>query len=418
MAAGGAYVLPMTERTDILVTGGGLGGLTLSLALARAGLSVRLVDVQPRAAQIREDFDGRSYALALASSRMLRALGLWGELAEDAQPIEEIRVADGRAGEAPSPLWMQFSADELEERPMGFLVEDRHLRRAALDAVAAHPRIRYLDGRRVLAQQTGPSGATVELDDGSRHGASLLVGADGRASGTASRAGIARRGRDYGQTALVCALSHERPHGGIAHQYFMPEGPLAILPLKGNRSSIVWTQPRATAAAVAALDDGGYLAALRPRFGDFLGGISLAGARWSYPLALSLAAALTAPRLALVGDAARAIHPIAGQGLNAGLRDIAALTEVVAEAHRRGEDIGAADVLARYARWRRFDNTALALATDGFNKLFSNDNPVLRTMRDIGMGAVTALPGLRRGFIREAAGLTGDLPRLMRGQPA
>jgi 2-octaprenyl-6-methoxyphenol hydroxylase len=243
------------------------------------------------------------------------------------------------------------------------------------------------------------------------------VGADGRRSGTAERAGIRRTGWDYGQTALVCAIAHERPHHGIAQQFFMPAGPLAILPLPGKRSSIVWSERTARAAEIAAMDDADYLDALRPAFGDFLGEITLAGHRYSYPLSLSIAERFVDTRLALVGDAAHGVHPIAGQGLNLGLRDVAALAEVLADARRRGEDIARAEVLARYQSWRRFDTAAMAVATDAFNRLFSNDNPALRVLRDAGMGVVQAVPGLRRMFIREAAGLTGDVPKLLRGRP-
>jgi len=243
------------------------------------------------------------------------------------------------------------------------------------------------------------------------------VGEDGRASGTAQRAGIRRIAWDYGQTALVCAIEHEKPHQGVAHQFFMPPGPLAILPLSGNRSSIVWSETSANATRINGLPEAEYIEVLKPRFGSFLGEISLAGARYTYPLGLSLATEMVAERVALVGDAAHGVHPIAGQGLNAGLRDVAALAEVIADAARRGEEIGNATVLGAYQQWRRFDNVTLALATDTFNRLFSNDNPVLRLARDVGMAAVNALPGLRRRFIREAAGLTGELPRLMQGRP-
>ena len=229
------------------------------------------------------------------------------------------------------------------------------------------------------------------------------------------RAGIKRTGWGYGQTAVVCAVKHEKPHGGIAHQFFMPGGPLAILPLTKDRSSIVWSETDAKAQALIAMSDDDFLAALRPAFGSFLGEISLIGARFSYPLGLTLANSFIADRMALIGDAAHGVHPIAGQGLNAGLRDVAALADVLERARARGEDIGGAQALGRYQQWRRFDTATLALATDTFNRLFSNDNPLLRAARDIGMGLVNSAPGLRRGFIREAAGLTGDLPRLMRG---
>jgi 2-octaprenyl-6-methoxyphenol hydroxylase len=299
---------------------------------------------------------------------------------------------------------------------MGHMVEDRVLRPALLTAIGGAG-VRHLAGETVVAQAVDDLGAVLELASGATIRARLIIGADGRASPTARRAGITRNGRDYGQTALVCAVEHDLPHEGTAWQLFLPHGPLAILPLTGNRSSIVWSETTAEAARIAALDDAGYLEELRPRFGDFLGEIRLAGARFSYPLILTLANSFIAKRLALVGDAAHGVHPIAGQGLNLGLRDVAALTEVLTHARRRGDDIGSAITLAGYQRWRRFDTTTLALGMDAVYRLFSNDNPVLRLGRDLGLGAVGALPGLRRRFIREAAGLTGDLPRLMAGHP-
>ncbi len=406
----------MENLRDILVVGGGLNGTTLALACARAGLTVTLVE--PRPADLRADdrFDGRSYALALASARLLMAVGLWPALRDHAQPIEGIRVADGRPGERPSALALAFDAAEIEDRPMGYMVEDRHLRRALLGAVAAEPRIVAVTAR-VEAQAVDDTGAEVRLSTGHAERARVIVGADGRGSGTAARAGIRTMGWSYGQTALVCALDHDRPHGGIARQVFLPAGPLAVLPLTGNRASIVWSETAATAARVQALDDADYLTVLRARLGNVLGEVRLAGDRYTYPLSLSLAQSFVAPRVALLGDAAHGVHPIAGQGLNAGLKDVAALAEVLALAARRGEDIGRPDVLARYQRWRRFDATTLAIATDGFNRLFSNDNPVVRGLRDAGLAAVNALPGLRRGFLREAAGLTGDVPRLLAGRP-
>ena len=329
----------------------------------------------------------------------------------------EIKVTDGRVGEGPSPFFMHFDHAEIEEGPMGHMIEDRYLRRAIMDKAVGTEGIQLLDDHEVTGQTTDSCGVTLTLASGKLLRARLCVGADGRGSGVARRAGIKRTGWTYGQTALVCALHHEHPHGGVAHQFFMPPGPLAILPLTGNRSSIVWSETDANAARIHALPDDAYLDILRPRFGDFLGEISLAGARYTYPLSLSLAHNMVADRVALVGDSAHGVHPIAGQGLNAGFRDISALCEVIVDAQRRGEDFGGAVSLARYQEWRRFDNTALALATDSFNRLFSNDNPLARIARDIGMGVINALPGLRRGFIREAAGLTGELPRLMRGTP-
>ena len=420
------------DRVDVIIAGGGLNGTALALALGKAGLRVALVDPRPgwSVAQVPgrdtgagggpEDADrrdaGRAYALAAASKRMLDVLGVWPQVARDAQPILGIRTSDGRPGEGASPLHMAFAHGEIEEGPMGFMVEDRHLGAALRAALADAPGVEAIAGDAVADHEAGPGVVTVTLRSGRRIAAALVVAAEGRGSPTARRAGIVWRGWSYGQTALVATVAHERPHGGVAHQLFLPAGPLAILPLTGDRASIVWTERDATAAAGVALDDAGFLAALRPRFGDFLGQISLAGPRHAYPLALALAEDYVAPRLALVGDAAHGVHPIAGQGLNLGLRDVAALAEVLADARRRGEDVGAPDVLLRYRRWRRFDATTLALGMDAVNRLFSNDLPGLRLARDLGMAAVGRLPGLRRAFIREAAGLTGDLPRLLAGR--
>ncbi len=402
---------------DIVIAGAALNGSALALALAGAGFRVAMVDPVPPATQEAEGFDGRGYALALTSQRLLEAIGIWPEVAEHAQPILQIKVSDGRAGEGPSPFVLEFHHGEIEEGPMGYMAEDRFLRRAMFTAIEASDSIELISGDSVTAHEAGPAGVQVELASGRVLSGALLVGCDGRRSATAQRSGIRRMGWDYGQTALVCAVTHEKPHHGIAHQFFMPPGPLAILPLPGNISSIVWTESHEEAVRIQALGDADYLEALRPRFGDFLGEIGLAGARFTYPLNLTLANAYVAERVALVGDAAHGVHPIAGQGLNAGLKDVAALVEVLALARRRGEDIGRLDVLERYQQWRRFDVATLAVATDAINRLFSNDNSLLRLGRDLGLGLVNALPDLRRAFIREAAGLTGELPKLLQGRP-
>ena len=406
----------MVADTDILIIGGGLNGPALALALAQGGLRVTVVDARPAQARGEAGFDGRAYALALASVRALSALGLWVDLAPKAQPILGIRASQGQAGQGAFPLFLGFDHSEIEEGPMGQMIEDRHLYRAFLSAMEADERITLISGARVVGHSAGATAAEVLLDDGRRLSARLLVACDGRDSPTAARAGIRRWGWDYGQTALVCALAHERPHDGIAHQFFMPPGPLAILPLPGNRCSIVWSEASASAEAIQRLDDTGYLAVLRPRFGDFLGEIRLEGARFAYPLKLTIAERFIAERLALVGDAAHGVHPIAGQGLNLGLRDVAALAEVVIEAARRGEDIASPLVLERYQQWRRFDTVKMALGMDAVNRLFSNANPVLELARGLGLGAVNALPGLRRFFIREAAGLNAAEPRLLQGR--
>jgi 2-octaprenyl-6-methoxyphenol hydroxylase len=403
---------------DVLIAGGGLNGPALALALAGGGLRVAVIDARPAAARAEAGFDGRAYALAIASKRLLQAVGVWPAVAERSQPILKIKASDGHAGQGPAPFFLTFDAGEIEEGPMGFMLEDRFLYAAFLDAMAAAPGITLLSGETVVAQEAGPVGVSVTLGSGRVLSGRVLVGCDGRGSGVAARAGIRRQGWGYGQTALVTAIRHARDHEGCAQQFFMPSGPLAILPLPGgHHSSIVWSETDARAAEIQALDDAAYLAALRPRFGDFLGEIALAGVRFTYPLSLSLAERFVAPRVALVGDAAHGVHPVAGQGLNLGLRDVGALAEVLVNAARRGEDIGSPVALEEYQRWRRFDSTALALGMDAVTRLFSNDNPVLRLGRDLGLGLVNALPGLRRRFIRQAAGLEGELPRLLQGKP-
>jgi len=411
--AGLSILRGMSEMSDILIVGGGLNGPALALALAQGGRRVTVIDALPEKVRKNAAFDGRGYALALASVRLLRRIGVWERVEDHAQPMLEIKVSDGRAGEGPSPFFLHFDHAEIEEGPMGHMIEDRFLRRALLEAMGEDERITQITDS-VSAQEVDARGVTLTLASGKSVSGRMVVGCDGRASGTASRAGIRRTGWGYGQTALVAAVAHELPHYGVAHQFFMPPGPLAILPLPGNVSSIVWSESEATAASFAALSDAEFMEVLRPRFGDFLGQISLKGKRYTYPLGLTIANSFVAERLALVGDAAHGMHPIAGQGLNAGLRDVGALAQVLGEAARRGEDFAAPDVLARYQQWRRFDTATLAAVTDATNRLFSNDNPLLRLGRDIGMGVLGAMPGLRRGFIREAAGLTGDLPELMR----
>lgn len=403
----------MTYDSDILIAGGGLNGPALALGLAQAGFNVTMVDTRPENARAGDNFDGRGYALALASKRLLNAIGIWKRVDQNAQPMLEIKVTDGRADEGPAPFFLHFDHAEIEEGPMGFMLEDRFLYRAFLDAVSEEERITKISEDSAVSQVVDATGVRVTLASGKTLRTRLLVGCDGRQSGVAQRAQIKRTGWDYGQTALVCAISHEKPHGGVAHQFFMPPGPLAILPLPGNMSSIVWSETNKNAAFINGLSDEDYMQVLRPRFGDFLGKIELAGARFSYPLNLTVANHFVADRVALVGDAAHGMHPIAGQGLNAGLRDVAALVEILTQANQRGEDFAALQVLERYQEWRRFDTHALVAATDLTNKLFSNDNPILRFGRDLGMGLVNATPSLRRTFMREAAGLTGELPKMM-----
>ena len=400
-------------RTDMIVIGGGLIGPALALALARPGFRVAIVDRVAAERRAEPDFDGRAYAIAFGSARLLQALGVWGAVEDKAQEIRDIHVDEGISGGVPI---LHFDPRELDEGRVGWIVEDRWLRGALLTSLDQAEGITQLAPVEVARIDYDSTGATVRLADGRMLSAPLIVACDGRRSPTAEAVGIRRLRWGYAQTGLVNAIAHELPHEGLAHQSFFPGGPFAVLPLPGNRSSLVWSERTAEAERLQALDDAAFTAEIAARIGPRLGRIELAGRRWAYPLDLTLAERYIAPRLALAGDAAHGVHPIAGQGLNIGLRDVAALAEVLVEAARIGEDIGAANVLERYQRWRRFDATALALGMDALNRLFSNDNPTVKLARDTGLSAVNRIGGLRRAFMREAAGVEGDVPRLLRGQ--
>lgn len=397
---------------DVLIVGGGPVGGTLACALAAAGMEVIAVDHADPAAGLDTGFDGRASSIALGSQRILDALGLWAGMEPHAAPIRHIRVSEGE-----SPLFLHYDERDTGGTPFGYMVENRFIRKALFDRVPTLEAVRFLAPARVDGVERSASGVEARLADGRRISARLIVGADGRASGVRAGAGIRVTGWPYRQTAIVCTVAHERPHDSVAHEHFLPTGPFAVLPLLGNRSSIVWTERKDLAPGIMALDDAEFLAELERRFGDYLGRLKVVGPRWSYPLSLQHAETAIALRLALVGDAAHAMHPIAGQGLNMGLRDVAALSEVLAEARRLGLDIGADTVLERFQRWRRFDNTLMLAMTDGLNRLFSNTIGPVRLARGIGLAAVNRMPPLKRLFVRSAMGLAGDLPRLMQGAP-
>jgi 2-octaprenyl-6-methoxyphenol hydroxylase len=406
-----------TVQKDVVIAGGGMVGLTLALALAQGGLEVALADPLTRAQMEDESFDGRVAALAFASVRMLIVLGVWERLAKDAQPISDILVNEGTLGQGPTPFSLHFDHREIGE-PLGHIVENRHIRQALFAAVAAEQRITFFPGASATALAIGEDRAVLTLSDGNRIAARLAIAAEGRDSPLREAQGIGTVGWDYGQTGIVTTVAHEHPHKGVAYEQFLPTGPFAILPMTGNRASLVWTEQTSEAARIVALPQDGFTAELIKRFGNHLGEVAPIGPRWSYPLKLHLARGYVKDRFALAGDAAHTIHPLAGQGLNLGLKDVAALAETVLDAARLGLDYGRLDVLKRYERWRRFDSFALAAVTDSLNRLFSNDFPPLRWARDLGLGAVDRIPPLRRFFMRHAGGDLGTLPRLLKGEAA
>ena len=399
-------------RADVLIIGGGMVGATLAVALAEIPMDVIAVDRQGPADALDAEFDGRASAIALASRRLFDGLGLWQGMEGDAAPIRHIRVSEGA-----SPLFLHYDHREAGAGPFGYMVENRMIRAALARRLGGLERVRIVAPAGIASVQRDSGGCRAHLADGRTINASLVVGSDGRNSQTRADAGIGVTRWSYPQAGIVCTVAHEKPHDAVAHERFLPAGPFAILPLAGNRSSIVWTEEPDLARAIMALDDEGFLAELSDRFGDFLGAVEVVGPRWSYPLSLSFAKTTIGRRLALVGDAAHGMHPIAGQGLNMGLRDVAALSEVLADARRLGLDAGDASALEDYERWRRFDNSLMLAATDGLNRLFSTRARPLRLIRDLGLAAVNRMVPLKKIFMANAMGLAGDLPRLMRGEP-
>jgi 2-octaprenyl-6-methoxyphenol hydroxylase len=404
------------KQTDIIVCGGGMVGLTLALAAAQGGLAVTVVDALAPAASLAPEFDGRVSALAYASVRMMQALGVWPKLEAQDQPIHEILVTDGQANGPASPFSLHFDSQEAGIPTLGHIAENRHIRAALYDALPDS--VVLIAPATVTRLETRPGHVIAHLSNGEQIQASLAVAADGRDSQLRAAAGIGVVGWSYPQTGIVATVAHERPHNGVAYEHFLPSGPFAILPMTGNRSSLVWTERADLAPAMLALDEEGFNAQVAKRFGDHLGATRVEGGRWSYPLHFHLARDFVRPRFALAGDCAHGIHPIAGQGLNLGLKDAAALAEVLLDAGRLGRDIGALDTLKRYERWRRFDSFALAASTDALNRLFSNDIAPLRHIRDLGLGLVDAIGPARRFFMRHAGGDIGKLPRLMKGEAA
>lgn len=401
------------KKTEILIGGGGLAGLALAIALRqRLGSAFAVTVADP--AFGRPSRDARASAIAAAARRLFETMDVWRSVEANAQPILDMVVTDSKLDDALRPTFLNFDGEIAPGEPFAHMIENPPLI-AALTQRAKDIGVELLP-LGVTSFENNPGHIAVTLSNGETLNAKLLVAADGARSAIREQAGIKSFGWSYGQSGIVTTIAHERDHNGRAEEHFLPAGPFAILPLKGKRSSIVWTEDEKEAERIVALPDAQFHAEVERRFGLHLGDIEIVGPRRAYPLGLSVARSFIAERVALVGDAAHIIHPIAGQGLNMGLRDIAALAESVVDAVRLGLDPGSTSVLDRYQRWRRFDTMAMGVATDGLNRLFSNSSDVLRLARDVGLGLVDRLPVLKEFFIREAAGVTGEVPKLLRGE--
>ncbi|MCA6111446.1 ubiquinone biosynthesis hydroxylase [Bradyrhizobium cenepequi] len=404
----------MSAQRGIVICGGAFAGLALALAVRQGlGTEIPVIVTDPALGQ-RPSRDPRATAIVAACRRLFEAIGIWGEIAETTQPILDMVVTDSRLDDATRPAFLTFAGDVEPGEPFAHMVENRLL----IDALVARTEAAGIDLRATAVSnfEANADLVSVTLADGSVIEASLLVAADGARSKLRERAGIVTHGWDYDQSGIVVTVGHERDHQGRAEEHFLPAGPFAILPLKGKRSSLVWTENREEASRIVGLSEAEFHDELERRFGLHLGEVKALDKPRAFPLGYFVARSFIGERLALVGDAAHLIHPIAGQGLNMGLKDVAALAEVVVDAARLGIDLGQADVLERYQRWRRFDTMAMGVATNSLNFLFSNESTLLRTVRDVGLGVVDRLPPLKSLFIRQAAGLSGEVPRLLKGE--
>jgi len=404
----------MIRRFDVIVVGGALNGLAAALALGgfrvRRPLSVAIVDQADPYEKVAHVDDARASALTRSTRHMFEALGVWEHIQAHAQDMREIIVTDGK------PVLLQFGGVEVERSASACMIENHVLLEGLLKAVEQSPRLELVAGQAVTEQSLSPGLARLTLASGEQLTANLVVAADGGKSPIRQASHIEMVGWAYDQMGLVASFAHELPHQGRAEEHFTPSGPFAVLPLPGNRSSIVWVKAMQEGKRLHKLSPEDFEAELQEQLGNHLGKITLIGRQQGYPLSMLFAKALHGPRLALVGDAAHVIHPLAGLGLNLGLRDAAALAECVGDAHALGQDIGGADVLERYTAWRRFDTVTTAAAMDGINRLFSSENPLLRIVRDLGLQVTNRIPALKQAFEREAAGQTGTLPKLLRGE--
>jgi 2-octaprenyl-6-methoxyphenol hydroxylase len=423
------------SQYDVAIVGGGMVGMTLAVALAREGLSIAVIERGKLEAQLDASFDGRVSAIALGSKRIFENIGLWASMEKEAEPIRDIRVTDSA-----TPFFLHYDHEEVRDAtggdPFGYIVENRYIRHALHSAARQLNNISLFDKTTVESFECDDFGCTVILSEVSAANATegsnslirsldcaredniircrLLIGADGKQSDIRKLADIASTEWNYRQTAIVCTIAHEKSHEGLAQERFLPAGPFAVLPMTNSRSSLVWVEPDDRVSLYLDLPEEEFVQEITERVGGYLGKIRVEGNRFSYPLSLMHARTYIGQRLALIGDAAHAIHPIAGQGVNLGFRDVAALTELITTRFKRGSDIGSDDVLLHYQRWRRFDNVVMLGVTDMLNRLFSNNIIPIQWVRDIGLFAVGKMPPLKRFFMKHAMGLTGDLPELIR----
>jgi 2-octaprenyl-6-methoxyphenol hydroxylase len=404
------------QRYDVVISGASLTGLASALAVRAASGGALKVVVLDRPGALAPQSDPRAFALSAASVHLLRAIGVWGAIEAEAQPVSRISITGSRLESPARQSLLDYDNQTESGESASQIVPAAHVRDVLIGAFQSSG-VPLLEGPPVAGIATSSGDIRIERSGEPDTFASVAVAADGRRSPLRDLAGIKLVNWVYPQSAIVTTVTHSEPHNGVATQHFLEAGPFAILPLAGgHRSSLVWTEATAEAARVMQLDDREFLAALEQRFGGILGELALAGPRAAQPLELQLARSLAADRLAVIGDAARTVHPIAGQGFNLGLRDVAALTECLIDTARLGLDIGGPEMLRRFEQWRRFDSVVSAAAMDGLNRLFSNDNPALRIVRETGLGLTDRLPGLKRMFVAEAAGLTGSVPKLLQGE--
>ena len=406
----------MSEWFDVVIVGGGIAGMSLGCALASGGVKTAVIERSDPSTMLSAKFDGRTTSIAHGSVQVLKGIDVWPLLEFKAEPILDIRVVDGHPARGVSPFFLHYDHTEIGDDPFGFIIENRAIRDALSQLTEKTDGLTLIAPASVEDTKREQNGAGIQLDNGQRLRCSLVVGADGSNSPLRRGAGISTLHFKYAQTAIVCTVKHERSHAGVAVEKFLPSGPFAMLPMKGDRTNIVWTERSDLAPSFMALDDNAFLGEVRRRFGDWLGALELTGPRFSYPLVLLHAARYTDKRLALISEAAHSIHPIAGQGLNLGIRDVAALAEAVVDGIRLGLEPADMTVLNRYEVWRRVDNTTLVAVTDFLNRLFSNDIAPVRAARRLGLAAVENAPPLKRLFMRHAMGGVGDLPRLARGE--